>query len=216
MRPAGDFRPDCVVKAEILAGIKQDGYEPWLAVDDRSSIIEVWRENGICALQCQAEEIEYPPTAKLTLMVGPSGAGKSTWLKNNSNIYPYYRIISSDQIRAELCVDFRDQSKNDQVFEAVHALAKTRLKHGLETVIDATNIRRADRFACINLVPSYVHVEYIVIDRPMSEKRLDGGWRNALSFDLLEKHQQTFNSNLKDILAGDNVPNVTVRDLRQK
>ena len=91
-----------------------------------------------------------------------------------------------------------------------------RLKHGLETVIDATNIRRADRLACVNLVPSYVSVEYIVIDRPMAEKRRDGGWRNELSIDLIGKHQQTFNSNLKYILAGNNVPNVLVRDLRQK
>ena len=48
----------------------------------------------------------------------------------------------------------------------------------------------------------------------MEEKRRDGGWRNSLPIDLLAKHEATFASQLKDILAGDNRPNVEVVDLR--
>lgn len=58
-------------------------------------------------------------------------------------------------------------------------------------------------------------VRYMVINRPMEEKRRDAEWRAKLPFDLLEKHEQTFRSQLADILAGDNLPNVTVVDLRK-
>ena len=39
MRPARDMRPDHVVKAELLAELKGDGYEPFIVVDDRQSAV---------------------------------------------------------------------------------------------------------------------------------------------------------------------------------
>ena len=66
------------------------------------------------------------------------------------------------------------------------------------------------------LAPEGGRIRYIVIDRPMEEKRRDAGWRAELPIDLLAKHDQTFRSQLSDILAGDNLPNVTVIDLRSK
>lgn len=47
MRPWGDGRKDSVVKREILAQIREDGYNPILAVDDNPAVIEVWRSEGI-------------------------------------------------------------------------------------------------------------------------------------------------------------------------
>lgn len=145
---------------------------------------------------------------KLYLMIGPSGAGKSTWLKN-SKFHPS-SIISSDQIREELCGDFRDQTKNKQVFEAVRAIATARLIHGLPVVIDATHIKRADRLQNVALVPPTSPVTYIVLNRPLEEKRLTGGWRNELEIDLIGKHHNTFMSEYSNIMAGDSLPNVTV------
>ena len=50
MRATGDFRPDYIVKEEILARIKANGYEPKLAFDDRQQVVDMWRRNGIrCA-----------------------------------------------------------------------------------------------------------------------------------------------------------------------
>lgn len=50
MRANGDHRPDHVVKAELLAKIKEDGFEPIMAFDDRNSVVEMWRANGVpCA-----------------------------------------------------------------------------------------------------------------------------------------------------------------------
>lgn len=210
MRPADDTRPDHVVKAQILEGIYADGFEPFLAIDDRQSIVDLWRERGICTLQCAPTDDIGPCTGTLTLMVGPSGAGKSTWLEG----FDASQIVSSDKLRAELCGDFRDQSKNEQVFAAAHAIASARLRHGLDVTIDATHLRRKDRLASVALARGGA-VRYIVLDRPMEEKRRDGGWRNELPIDLLEKHAQTFGSQLKDILAGDHLENVTVYDVRR-
>lgn len=52
MRPADDRRPDYIVKRELLDQIRADGYEPWLVIDDRSSVVKMWRESGLTCLQC--------------------------------------------------------------------------------------------------------------------------------------------------------------------
>ena len=224
MRPEGDMRPDHVVKAQLLAGMREDGYEPWLAIDDRPSIVAMWRENGITCLQCRDWD-ERPEIAPglLTIMVGPSGAGKTTWLgtadARSLGILPRH-VISSDAIREDLCGDFRSQTRNAEVFAALHAEVRVRLAHGLPAVVDATNLRNKDRIAIAALAPAGGRVRYIVIDRSMEEKRRDAGWRadvigaDGKPFDLIARHAQTFASNLKEILVGDGLPNVTILDLR--
>ncbi len=47
MRIEGDFRPDYVMKKDILKQILADGYRPIHAWDDNRKVIEVWRESGI-------------------------------------------------------------------------------------------------------------------------------------------------------------------------
>jgi len=218
MRPDGDTRADHVVKAEILAQIIADGYEPFAVIDDRASVVAMWREKGLFCFQVAPSEVEIPRTAVLTLMVGPSGGGKSTWLQGPDAVALGIRasqVIASDDVRHDLCGDFRDQTKNTEVFAAVHALARARLAHGLPAVIDATHLRRRDRVTAAALVPLTNEVRYVIIDRPMEAKRRDGGWRNALPIDLLAKHDQTFRSQIAEILRGDDLPNVTVYDRRE-
>ena len=218
MRVDGDYRQDFIIKSEILNGILSRGHEIAFVIDDRPSVVAMWRERGLTCLQCRDWE-EAPPREPgiLTLMVGPSGAGKSHWLASSDateyGIHPSH-VISSDQFRADLCGDFRDQTKNDDVFAAVHAVAKARLAHGLPVVIDATNLRRKDRMAAAALAKGG-KVRYVVIDRPTEDKRRTAGWRTELSFDLIAKHEQTFGSQLKDILRGDGQSNVEVIDLRR-
>jgi hypothetical protein len=50
-RKSGDFRPDDIVKREILDQIREDGFEPYMAIDDRDRVVAMWRSNGIRALQ---------------------------------------------------------------------------------------------------------------------------------------------------------------------
>lgn len=50
MRKAGDYRPDDIVKEELLDQIIADGYAPELVFDDRNRVVAMWRRRGlICA-----------------------------------------------------------------------------------------------------------------------------------------------------------------------
>lgn len=51
MRQANDYRRDDIVKREILAEMRDDGYDPWLVFDDRDQVVNMWREEGIRCLQ---------------------------------------------------------------------------------------------------------------------------------------------------------------------
>jgi hypothetical protein len=50
MRRAGDHRDDDIVKGELLDQIVADGYQPIMAFDDRSRVVDMWRKRGVpCA-----------------------------------------------------------------------------------------------------------------------------------------------------------------------
>lgn len=52
MRREGDRRGDNIVKREILHEIQSSGLEIAFSVDDRESVVKMWRDNGITCLQC--------------------------------------------------------------------------------------------------------------------------------------------------------------------
>lgn len=47
MRIVGDYRQDILIKKDILEQVGADGFNVLAAWDDKQSIIELWRENGI-------------------------------------------------------------------------------------------------------------------------------------------------------------------------
>lgn len=47
-----DEAPDPEVKRRALQEMKADGYSPWLVIDDRTSVVEAWRGEGLVCLQC--------------------------------------------------------------------------------------------------------------------------------------------------------------------
>jgi hypothetical protein len=51
MRPSGDRRPDFVVKKEIYARDIEPRHNVWFVLDDRSSVVKMWREIGLTCLQ---------------------------------------------------------------------------------------------------------------------------------------------------------------------
>lgn len=207
MRRSGDHRADALVKREILDAMRSDGYDPRLVVDDRPEVVAMWRAEGITCLQMAYDECPGPASGLLTLLVGPSGGGKSTFAASN---FPARLVISSDDVREDMLGDRHDQTANERVFAAVHALARERVRRGLPAVIDATNLRRKDRMACAGL-SNGGPVRYIVINRPMADKIQTRDWRPEW---LIQRHEQTFRSQLRDILGGDGLPNVTVEDRR--
>ncbi|WP_249977754.1 HAD family acid phosphatase [Vreelandella olivaria] len=53
LRPAGDDHvEDEVVKAALLARMRNDGFTPWLVLDDRNAVVAQWRALGLTCLQC--------------------------------------------------------------------------------------------------------------------------------------------------------------------
>lgn len=228
MRKDGDHRPDHIIKNEIRQEIEQR-YTISLVIDDRPRVVSMWRAAGYVCLQNEWHGDATPKyhSGKLTIMVGPAGAGKDHYLNNTSPSAAWkattgtgwqrVTVVSSDQLRQDLCGDFRDQSKNKQVFELFHSLVKTTLEHGGNVVANSTHIKRADRLATLACAPADCEVEYVVVDRPLQDKIRDGQWRNEVrvkNMPLIEYHDQVFKSNLAQILAGDNDPRVTVKDMR--
>lgn len=221
MRAADDSTPDATLKRYWL---QQADRRPDLVYDDRQRVVDMWRAEGVPCFQVVANWEDaasgriVPWSGSgplLRLMVGPSGAGKSTWARIKVH---ESAILSSDGLRIDYTGGFRDQSRNEDVFLALHRIAKARLSSGLHTTVDATNLRRRDRLALVSLAPIGAPIEYTVIDRPLAHKVADGGWRNDVMVGektLVEAHHDRFKSALKDILAGDGIPNVAVVDLRQ-
>lgn len=226
MRANDDRRADHIVKRQILQGIRADGYEVEGVIDDRQSVVDMWREEGLTCLQCSPTmtapfESVDGNVPYMTIMVGPSGAGKTTWLTSEDARINFgmhaQQIISSDQVRLDLLGGIR-MDKNDDVFEAIRNIATVRLRHGLPVTIDATNIRTKDRVMMVELAGGICPVRYVVVDRPLAEKIATGGWRLNVTFadgqTLIERHDQTFRSNIKAIMSGDELPNVRVFDKR--
>lgn len=224
MRPSGDYRPDHIIKEEMLKQWQADGYQPFIIFDDRPTVVEMWRKNGLYVLQPDHhfsdtkhdqylfhDRFEFP----LVVMVGPSGAGKTTATKEYEE--QGYHVFHSDDVRHVMLNTLEDMSHQARVFEGIHNMTAAHLKAGCPVVIDATHLRRADRVASAKVLPTTHKVLYHVLNRPMAEKIKGGGWRLekiVRGKPIMEYHEEIFNNNLKYILNGDGLPNVTILDRR--
>jgi hypothetical protein len=74
MRPAGDRRPDTVVKRERYRRDVAPRYEVRLAIDDRPKVIEMWREEGVYVLTAVDPAERY--AILLTNRVNPTSANQ--------------------------------------------------------------------------------------------------------------------------------------------
>ncbi|NML39396.1 polynucleotide kinase-phosphatase [Chitinophaga sp. G-6-1-13] len=99
------------------------------------------------------------PELSLVLLVGPSGAGKSTFARK---YFKSTEIISSDVCRGLISDDENNQVVSADAFELARFMAAKRLKHGLLTVIDATNVQSESRKDWIKLAREY-HVLPVAI-----------------------------------------------------
>jgi phosphoglycolate phosphatase-like HAD superfamily hydrolase len=52
MRPNDNYEPDYVIKEHVLKDLQAQGANVWFVVDDRQSVVDMWRRNGITCLQC--------------------------------------------------------------------------------------------------------------------------------------------------------------------
>ncbi len=106
------------------------------------------------------------PAMGLVVLVGVSGSGKSTFASTH---FKPTEVISSDFCRGLVADDENDQSATPDAFDVLHYIVGTRLRRGLLTVVDATNVQQGARAALVKLARSHdVLVDAIVLDVPES------------------------------------------------
>ena len=106
------------------------------------------------------------PSMGLVVLVGISGSGKSTFARQH---FKPTEVISSDFCRGLVADDENDQSATPDAFDVLNYIVGTRLRRGLLTVVDATNVQQAARASLVKLARSHdVLVDAIVIDVPES------------------------------------------------
>jgi protein phosphatase len=77
------------------------------------------------------------PGDALVVVVGIAGSGKSTWAARQ---FSASEILSSDAFREMVSGDPADQSASADAFRLLHLAVRARLRRGLRTVVDATNL----------------------------------------------------------------------------
>ncbi|MDQ6524521.1 polynucleotide kinase-phosphatase [Nocardioides sp. LHD-245] len=104
------------------------------------------------------------PALGLVVLVGVSGSGKSTFAREH---FKPTEVVSSDFCRGLVADDENDQSATRDAFDVLHYIVGTRLRRGLLTVVDATNVQQAARASLVKLAKSHdVMVDAIVLDVP--------------------------------------------------
>ncbi len=104
------------------------------------------------------------PMRGLILLAGASGSGKSTFARTH---FRATEVVSSDVCRGLVADDENDQAATADAFDLLHHLVGIRLRRGLLTVVDATNVQRSSRASLVALAREHdVLVDVIVFDLP--------------------------------------------------
>lgn len=215
IRNENDQRPDEIVKVEMLEQMRADGWDIQFALDDRQKVVDAFRAVGLPVMQvnpgdfdnkgAKAWDVVDPEGPLLTLLVGPVASGKSTLVSGVE--YKHAEVISSDALREQITGDFQCQTENDRVFSYMRDVVRTRARHGLPTIVDATNIRAADRKAFIKCLPADSKVAYVIVERSLEDRLKYRGWRSE---ELVRSFDQRWKSSKKHAYNGDGFDNVTV------
>jgi predicted kinase len=106
------------------------------------------------------------PADALVVLVGPSGSGKSTWARRH---FEPGQVLSSDAFRAMVAGDATDQGASADAFRILHAVAGARLRRGLMTVVDATNLAKPARLTLLRLGRRFERPAHaVVFDVPLA------------------------------------------------
>jgi polynucleotide kinase-phosphatase len=92
------------------------------------------------------------PELALVVLIGPSGSGKSSFARKH---FKPTEVLSSDYCRGLVSDDENSQAASSDAFDVLHYIAGKRLKNGLLTVIDATNVRPEDRRTYVKLAREF-------------------------------------------------------------
>ncbi|MBE2999185.1 polynucleotide kinase-phosphatase [Nocardiopsis sp. HNM0947] len=104
------------------------------------------------------------PEMGLVLLIGVSGSGKSTFAAQH---FLPTQVVSSDDCRARVSDDPDDQSASADAFALLHTMVDIRLRRGLLTVVDATNVQRHARGELVRIAKANnLLTTAIVLDVP--------------------------------------------------
>lgn len=139
------------------------------------------------------------PELSLVLLIGASSSGKSSFAKKH---FGKYEIVSSDECRGMVSNDVENQGASQDAFELLHYLVEKRLKNGLLTVVDATNVQQFSRKSLLNLAKKY-HVPAcaIVLNMPLEVCEARHQARSDRNFDsqVLHKHHRQLQHSLQEL-----------------
>ncbi|WP_407649201.1 polynucleotide kinase-phosphatase [Glycomyces albidus] len=106
------------------------------------------------------------PELSLVVLIGVSGSGKSTFAAKH---FKPTQVISSDYCRGLVSDDETDQTATTEAFALLQHIVGTRLRLGLLTVVDATNVQHRARAELLALAKRHnVLADAIVLDVPPS------------------------------------------------
>ncbi|WP_424950997.1 polynucleotide kinase-phosphatase [Deinococcus sp.] len=104
------------------------------------------------------------PELCLVALVGASGSGKTTFARQH---FEGGEVLSSDAFRLLVSGDENSQDATQDAFEALYFVARQRLRRGLLTVIDATNVQPDARKHLVALAKEFdVLPVAVVLDLP--------------------------------------------------
>jgi protein phosphatase len=104
------------------------------------------------------------PELSLVVLIGASGSGKSTFARRH---FKPTEIVSSDACRGVVSDDENNQAASADAFELLHFIVRKRLKRGLLTVVDATNVQPESRKPLVQLAREFHCLPVaIVLDVP--------------------------------------------------
>ncbi|MCO6009693.1 polynucleotide kinase-phosphatase [Actinoallomurus purpureus] len=110
-------------------------------------------------------ELKIPEMA-LVVLVGVSGSGKSHFARRH---FAPTQVVSSDYCRGVVSDDENDQSATADAFDLLHYIVRKRLRRGLLTVVDATNVQPRSREQLVRIAKEHdVLAVAIVLDVPES------------------------------------------------
>lgn len=92
------------------------------------------------------------PELSLVVLIGVSGSGKSSFASQH---FGKHEVVSSDECRGIVSNDENDLDATNDAFELLHYIVGKRLKNGLLTVVDATNVQSSSRKQLIQLAREY-------------------------------------------------------------
>lgn len=141
------------------------------------------------------------PDHSLVLLVGASGAGKSSFAKKH---FKPTEILSSDDCRAWVSDDENKQSATNDAFDLLHYMAAKRLKNGLLTVIDATNVQKESRKSFIELAKTYhcLPIAFVLdIEGKICEERNESRTDRSLDPYIIRQQRQQVKRSIKSLKA---------------